>query len=95
MKIFMQRAPHFMLAAVCLFCFPFLCFGGLVYQGFEGSGELGWAGSGSSVRRFIAGEPVHSGDYSFRADSCSGTIFTSEPRMGAGIPTFLKKTMTG
>lgn len=69
MKIFMQRAPHFMLAAVCLFCFPSFCFGGLVYQGFEGSGELGWAGSGSAVRRSIAGEPVHSGDYSFRADS--------------------------
>lgn len=42
---------------------------GLIYQDFEGSGELGWAGDGSTVRRSISGEPVHSGSYSWRIDS--------------------------
>jgi glucosylceramidase len=42
---------------------------GLIYQNFEGSGELGWAGDGSTVRCSISGEPVHSGSYSWRIDS--------------------------
>ena len=65
----MQRVPQFILVALYFFCFPCLCFGGLVYQDFEGPGELGWPGSGTSVRRSMAEEPIHSGNYSFRADS--------------------------
>lgn len=40
----------------------------LVYQDFEGSGELGWSGT-AIVRKTVPGEPVHSGDYAFRAES--------------------------
>jgi len=41
---------------------------GIVYQDFEGSGKCGWNGS-AIVRPSIPEEPVHSGKYSFRADS--------------------------
>ncbi|HZT32484.1 MAG TPA: glycoside hydrolase family 30 beta sandwich domain-containing protein [Bryobacteraceae bacterium] len=41
----------------------------LLYQDFEGSGESGWAGSGSTVRLSNQGEPVRCGARSLRIDS--------------------------
>jgi hypothetical protein len=46
--------------------------GGLIYQDFEGPNR-GWDGTCSSARPSTAGEPVHSGDTSWRiAGTCTG-----------------------
>lgn len=43
--------------------------GGMSYQNFEGPGEVGWAGDGSTVRLSEQGEPVHSGTHSWRIEA--------------------------
>jgi aryl-phospho-beta-D-glucosidase BglC (GH1 family) len=42
---------------------------GTVYQDFEGPDECGWGGNNTTDHKSVAGEPVHSGNRSFRANS--------------------------
>ncbi len=48
--------------------------GGLIYQDFEGSGDVGWAGPNCDARLTESSEPVHQGEYSWRI-SCWGDPF--------------------
>jgi hypothetical protein len=46
--------------------------GGMSYQDFEGPGEVGWPGTGCTVRLSAPGEPKQSGNHSWRID-CENT----------------------